>query len=531
MRFLPIYLLLFVLPGWHLPAQPTETFMTSFDPHPEDIRVDKGYVIWSIGDFVYLINGFLNDLGRRQQQLFKIDANTKEIVKMVEFVGPQNDIVIIANTITSDQHILLTGEWLDYDAGNIMRMFLAKLTPDLETVWINYYPNLSTEYLYSDDLTETEAGDYLIYLTEGIGPWPHTSAKLRIIKTDTLGNILFNKVLVDTFLSTNGFGDITPTHDGNFLVSSNVSGTYTDPQNGTLTVNAILHKIDPDANQLWSKSLGYVNFSFQHPTSTSLSGGGAAVMWMKDTATTDPGIQPDFPVMRGLDDEGESTWEHEWNTWGYYGVERIFEAKNGDILGVGFFQDPGAFTNKGKGWLFRTTASGEQLWERFYSDSLIRPWAPKMEMLDMCEMEDGRIAVTGAILDSISVQGIFNFNVVLLVLDSMGCMEPGCSGDNQYLVSASEPLFKRSNLPALNVFPNPSSGSFSVSLPQGWPHRNRPLKLQYLDQSGCHVQESNWPLFEETIRISDFQGAEGVYYLLLYEGNRPVAGGKMVIQN
>jgi hypothetical protein len=222
MRFLPIYLLLFVLPGWHLPAQPTETFMTSFDPHPEDIRVDKGYVIWSIGDFVYLINGFLNDMGRRQQQLFKIDANTKEIVKMVEFVGPQNDIVIIANTITSDQHILLTGEWLDYDAGNIMRMFLAKLTPDLETVWINYYPNLSTEYLYSDDLTETEAGDYLIYLTEGIGPWPHTSAKLRIIKTDTLGNILFNKVLVDTFLSTNGFGDITPTHDGNFLVSSNV---------------------------------------------------------------------------------------------------------------------------------------------------------------------------------------------------------------------------------------------------------------------------------------------------------------------
>ena len=530
MRILFFLTILSVLFGPFVYAQPPETFITSFDPNPDNMfQVDKGKAIWSMDHFVYVINGFVKEEGGRKDQIFKIDANTRQIVKVIEFEGPQGDIVITANAITSDNYILLTGEWLDYSAGFTMRMFLAKLTPDLETVWIQYYPDLMITFLYSEGVAETEAGDYLIYLAEGYGPPPHDHSELRVIKTDTSGTILFNKVLTDTFNVTYGHADLTPSADGNFYVSSKVQDYYVDPLNGTLTVNSILHKIDPDANQLWTKTLGFVKYDIQAPICTSLSGGGGAVMWTNDTLTVDPDIPYQFVLMQGFDPEGNPSWKHEWSQWGFRTVNCILEAGNGDILGVGHYEREG-WPNRGKGWFFRTNSTGELLWERFYSDSLIRPWSPLMEVLDICEMDDGRIAGTGYVLDTNSVQGSFNFNVVLLVLDSMGCQVPGCAGANQYIVSVSEPLFRLPELPVLSVFPNPSSGAFSVTLPQALAARNRPRELRCYDQSGRLLGQYDWPLSSDPFHAEDIPGADGPCYLLLFERHRPVASGKIIIQ-
>lgn len=530
MRTLLICTVFSLLLGLGAFAQTPESFITSFDPNPDNMfQADKGYIILSIGNNVYVTNGFVKEEGGRKNQIFMIDANTRQIVKVVEFEGPQGDLAIIACTVTQDQHILLTGEWRDYNAANTMRMFLAKLTPDLEIVWIKYYPDLAATYLYSDDVEETVNGDYLIYLVEGIGPWPHSGAELRVIKTDTMGNILFNKMLIDTFSRTYGHGDITRTNEGNFYVSSRVQGYYTDPLNGTKIFTGILHKIDPDANQLWTKTLGYVNFDIQAPVCISLSGGGGAVMWMDDTLTVDPDIAWDFILMQGFDPEGNPTWKREWNRWGYRVVNRILEAGNGDILGLGYYER-GGWPNRGKGWLFRTTSSGELLWERVYSDSLIRPWSPLMELFDLCEMDDGRIAATGYVADTNSVEGALNFNVVLLVLDSMGCVEPGCSGSTQYVVSTSEPLFRLADLPVLSVFPNPSSGAFSVALPQTLASLNRPRELRCYDQGGKLLRQFDWPGLTETLHIPDFSEPQGVYHLLLFEGHRPIASAKIMIQ-
>jgi hypothetical protein len=510
-------------------AQPGSTFITSFDPNPQNMfQADKGKAIWSIGKYVYVINGFVkNGNGDRKNQVFMIEADTRQIVKEIEFDGPQGDMAITAYWITSDGYILLSGEWRDKAANFTMRMFLAKLNPDLEIVWINYYPDLSANYLYSEGITETANGNYFLYLAEAPAPEPHPTSELSVIKTDTSGNILMYKMLTDTFTQTAGYGDITPTDDGFFLISSYAIDYYYHPVLGTYRYIAFLHKIDAEGNQLWTRSLNYAKINNQPPHSTSLAGGRGAVVWMKDTITVDPEIAWNFILLNGFDSDGNVTWTHEWNKWPYKIITRIKEASNGDIIGTGFY-GAGGLPNKGKGMVFRLSDSGELRWERHYSDSLLRPWAPQMELLEVCEMEDGRIAATGLVFDYNGEGVPWNPNVVLLVVDSEGCLVPGCAGATQYVTATSEPIFKFDNLPALGFSPNPSSGPTLVSLPESLAAAGGAFELRCYAANGQLLERYDWSSGAPTIQVND-QRTDGLCYLFLFDKRGlPVASGKLL---
>lgn len=513
-------------------AQPGGTFITSFDPNPQNMfQADKGISIWSIGKYVYIINGFRKSgNGDRKNQLYMIDADTRQIVKELEFEGPQGDMTVTAYWVASDGHILLTGEWLDKAANFTMRMFLAKLTPDLEVVWINYYPDLSTNFLYSDGIAETADGDYIMSLAEGPPPAPHATGELSVIKTDTSGTILLHKMLTDTFTETAGYGDIVPTDDGHFLVSSYAYGYYYHPILGTYRDIAVLHKIDADANQLWTKSLNYAKFPLQEPKLVSLAGGGGAVAWMKDTLTNDPEIAWNFILLYGIDGDGNITWTYEWNKWPYKIIYGIKEANNGDILGTGFY-GAGGLPNKGKGMLFRISDNGESIWERHYSDSLLRPWSPQLELLDVCEMQDGRIAATGIVFDYNGEGVPWNPNVVLLVIDSDGCFEPGCAGPTQYVTATSEPIFKFDNLPMLSVSPNPSSGPALISLPETLAAGSGAYELRCYAPNGQLLRRLDWPSGSPNLQIDDWQ-TNGICYIFLFDQRGyPVASGKILFHH
>ncbi len=113
--------------------------------------------------------------------------------------------------LTTDEHILLTGEWRDYN-NTRMRTFIAKLDKDLEIVWINYYPDLFEYHVYGEAIAETPSGDIMLYLTEGKSlptgnPWQTAESWIRMVKTDALGNPIFSKIVQDTFSQTVGVLD------------------------------------------------------------------------------------------------------------------------------------------------------------------------------------------------------------------------------------------------------------------------------------------------------------------------------------
>ncbi len=198
-------------------------------------------------------------------------------------------------------------------------------------------------------------------------------------------------------------------------------------------------------------------------------------------------------------------------------------------MGVGFYRGSTSLA-KGKGWLFRMTNTGELLWEHTYSDSLLRPWSPQLELLDLCEMADGRIAATGIAFDTNSV-ALLNPNVVVLVVDANGCLEPECTGLNQYITSTLEPIFKFPDLLRLTITPNPSNGPVRVTLPTDFVTGNLGYELRCYDLLGNLIRRFNWPQGASVLEIKDVFNTSGAYNLILFAQNRPIATGKLFIQH
>lgn len=510
-----------------LVAQPGEPFVLSFDPNPQSpFKPDKAYRMWSIGNDIYFINGYVEtDEYKRKNQLFKLNADTKQIVDSVNLGALDGDMSTTGYCVTSDGHILLTGEW-QQDGTGIMHLFLTKLTPDLETVWMHFYPDLLPDtYLYAEGLAETDEGDYLIYIAESTTPPPHTWGELRVIRTDSTGAIELNKSLVDTFTQTYGFGDLIKTYDGNFIISSFVIDYYSVPILGTFRYIALLHKIDENANQIWSKALNYTKFDLQMPWCAPRMGGGA-VMWRKDTfpAAAPPELLPGFSLLYGFNNDGETEWQREWNTMGYKFMNRIIEAANGDLIALGYFD---LVNGSGKGLLTRLSSeTGDVIWERRYSDSLVRPWAQYIDLLDVCELADGRIAACGTVLDT-NAMGYLNPNVVVLVFDENGCLEPGCSGQDQYVTGLSNPIIAAPALPLLEISPNPASGPIRIHFP-GHESGNPDAY-----QIRCFASDGRWNTYipwepHATVDLGALGAPSGTYFILLYKNGQPVATGRCI---
>ena len=146
-------------------------------------------------------------------------------------------------------------------------------------------------------------------------------------------------------------------------------------------------------------------------------------MWSRDTFGAPPEIKSGFQELNCIDSDGNTLWRHAWLDQSLRYFYRIITAANGDILGVGAYLHND--DEKGKAVIFRASQAGEILWERHYSDSIQRPWSPYMEMLDICELADGRIAATGVVFDTNAV-GSLNPNIAVLVVGARD--RSGCSG-------------------------------------------------------------------------------------------------------
>jgi hypothetical protein len=108
--------ILVILDCLRIAAQSSDTYLKTFDPNPSNMWVaDKAANVWSIGSYIYVVNGYLNPNEDRIQQIFKINVNTREIVKQIGLTGPEIDLAIAEPAgycLTADQHILLMNELL-----------------------------------------------------------------------------------------------------------------------------------------------------------------------------------------------------------------------------------------------------------------------------------------------------------------------------------------------------------------------------------------------------------------------------------
>jgi hypothetical protein len=505
-------------------SQELETWFQSIDPNPADeFQTDLGKFILAHGNNLYLVNGYFADANyNRMDDIICVNAQTKEVVKQITLSGPQIDIALTDIVLTKDNHLLFTGEWRDIESGNYrMKFFIAKYTLDLEAVWTNFYPDFGSNYYYSDGIVEMTDGNILLSVVDSEHPSPTNAAELRLIKTDAVGNYLSTRLLEDTLTYTGGRGSITVTADSNYFVSSNSADVV--PATNLGTNLGIMHKVNSEGVPLWSRELNRNTFFLPtNPRSLALRNGNQVVLWYKDTITTNPLINPDFSVMYCYDPAGVPLWTKEWNLWGYDGIYRIIQAANGDILGVGYFDFPGAAS---RNVIFRLNEAGEQIWERRFCDSLLYQKPYRVFLTDLCELPDGRIALTGISFDPTADGTDTNANVALLVLDEQGCLEPGCTGANQYVTETWTPVAALPGLLALRISPNPAGAVARVQLGA------KGGELLCYSSSGALQGRFPAPAGGASVDIQVSDWPAGQYFLLHRAGGRLLGQGKLLVQH
>ncbi len=387
---------------------------------------------------------------------------------------------------------------------------------------------------YGTDVCVTPEGDILMYGDYSRyenGDWQETEC--YVLKTDANGNLLWYKEIKDDYLGTLAYGNLTPTSDGNYIAST--LARYPLPTGNWMRVYYQYVKINGDGDVLWKKVLIDVPNDNQLPFTAATTDGGFVTAMQKDTFLADKGFGP-FRNLRWYDQNEVLKKEYHWNNWSYrYSTNDLLTTQNDEIIAVGI-----VVTDAGRGQSFieRYSAEGELIWERIYNDSLARPWQGAfLAFVSVTELDDHRFAITGIVTDSVDTVAHpnwppLNFNVLFVVLDSLGCLEPGCDGVLQ-VITALENFQELAPLdvPLLRLSPNPAADHVVVQLPEQTRSQLDRGVLTCYDLQGRMVQTWSWPQNNSNQMDLDLTGLSmGSYFLVLTNGGYPVGSGKLIIQ-
>jgi len=523
-------------------AQELPSYFGSYNPHVGgyDLPIyDFGKVILESDGNILVVNGFNNPYSQgRADQLILFDGRDFSVKKQVDVTQPQGDISIADGCHSPQGGVVFTGHWFDF-TDNVNRAFILKYNENLEFEWVNLFPELDSlgVELFTYGISPTESKGYMIaqsqYDTE-LQPGDRTS--LNFIKTDSLGQIVSIKNYgLDSFKNVYGLGDLSSTYDGQFIASFLVkdrSGNY----------KGIVQKIDQEGNIIWSQSKSFWSQNGQLPHSCPLSSGGTVMAYSVDTLITfedDDFWLSSYIGVFGFDADGQDAWQQKWihmDNGSHSRLTRIVQAKNGDILTIAYWG--GDRTPSGRrlplSIVSRSSPDGEILWKRHYQDTLNRGMRRDgVTFLGITDLKDKRIAITGYAIDSsdhpLAGDGGIDPNVLLMVLDSMGCLEPGCGDEVQVITSAEDwHVIGRLEVDPLRITPNPVRSEMTIR----WSGKEQAALLDrdqliVYDMKGQSVYQESWDLREKTIWVS--QWPSGTYTVLHLRNGIPISRGRAVI--
>jgi hypothetical protein len=528
-------------------GQSQESYLGSIDPH-SDVGIpyaDKGSVIRSHHNSIFIKNGYRLPVFGRANNLIKIDKSNLEVSKIITITGIHGDFTVTDFIISTDDFVYLTGEWYDTIQSD-MQIFIAKYDMDLNEIWTHYLEDLAgetrEEHAYS--ICETSYGGIAVAYTtkERFTNRPY----LNVFTADKDGNLGLNRRIASPVLAQNiGRGNIYLGPDGNYLISSYL-GDYafeiSPYSESSIREASLIQKLNPLLDTIWSRYTPGSSslIRYQNPLSTITDEGNLAVAWIRDTFVR-PEIDNPYtylPRYYGVDcydTDGNHIWKYDRVEYNVSHVS-LTTAANGDIIAAGYHTNLFIWDNWYKAWIYRLSPRGELKWSRIYNDSIRRHYDPfrfPINPTAVTELDDGRIALTGWIIDESDhpqSNGI-NPNVLLMVLDSMGCLIPGCTGEHQVIDSTSSVLhIPQPEILQLHVYPNPVLYQATVSLPESISRDfGQGLVLQAYDAQGRKIWEDRWDGIARQLNTDNWPS--GLVYLICIHQGIPMAGTKIIIHS
>jgi len=260
-------------------------------------------------------------------------------------------------------------------------------------------PDGSSYYCYFDAVKQTTDGGYIIVGQK----WKDDDSDLVLIKTDGSGNEEWRKIFgdsgsIDGGMSVQqttdggyilgGFKNITiawlvkTDGNGNLLWEKTFGGKYDDTircvretndesyilagSTGTYGTgfgneDYWLIKTDDDGNEMWNKTFGGGDWEYASSVRQTTDGGYIIAGWRESyDGNTDAWlIKTDF--------EGNVIWEKIFGDNGRDYVRCIEQTIDGGYIAAGIkdriYDEP----ESGKGWLIKTDADGNKLWEKVFT--------------------------------------------------------------------------------------------------------------------------------------------------------------------
>lgn len=331
-------------------------------------------------------------------------------------------------------------------------------------------------------------------------------SQVWLVKTDSTGNVLWEKFYGGS--KNESAISIVRTKDEGFMLFGQTESI------GSGMKDAYLIKVDSVGNLIWEKAYGtyWSEYSVQGITSAS----GGYYFWgsaQDDDAVTQFPTYEKSSYITKIDKNGNVLWSktlfQDYSK--FIEIAEVKETNDGkSLLLVGFKDIP--YTDLMAGWIAKLDSSGNILWERFHLNPNNNDLGARLFNFEV--LDDGRIACTGA-GDTPGSIYLNQENYWLLVVDSFGCLIPGC--DTVTSVNSVLVDYKK-----IYPYPNPATNSVTFNID----NNQVGAVINFYDLHGNEVLQYQLDAERTTIQLDL---PNGMYFYLINEINGTTQKGKLIV--
>ena len=494
-------------------------FFTTFDPYPSlTYLAQSGNTLAYADSFFYVGSGYVQLDNQRVMTINKLTADGK-LIKSRDIKGPKTDISLWPFPYFSEQnqtfvHPISYSLYDTLPALGTYNAGLVRTDTALNLEMTSFLTDDVVNTIFAASVLPTEDGGYVFNT-------PIQHGYDQVVKVDHDGKFEWNLVIPDDSLYFYKRGYMVQTEDEHCLLASMTDYPPGKPPFGfgQLTV---MTKFTSNGQILWQKTMPPI---WRDPGGSlkmsPLKNGNIAYLHLTDSLFSES-AQP--YRLYGIDSLANILWQVDWRHLpGVKTIANIQTTADGDILGCGWLDYTHLTAqNATLAWVFKVSADGQKLWDRFYSGDELVPWRANIWFEYMTEMPDGRIAITGAFEDEPTIHVI---NPLLVVLDENGCLDPLDCPNNEVIYVNTTEKAKEEVFP-LTLSPNPTSGLSTLTLPSSLALNGLTIEVHSIHGKQMFQKEIQQKQME--LDLSAF-GA-GLYFVTLKKQGLVIGSSKLFLE-
>ncbi len=334
---------------------------------------------------------------------------------------------------------------------------LVRLNAQLDTVFVRTYTDTNVNFDDIYDCAIMPDGTYWIAGERSGAIYSPSNDSALIMHIDNAGNLLWAKTYKTTFYGIDyQFSSLQTLPNGNVLASASIVNPKVATV-GLISQNYTLNSpwfiiMDTVGNIL--KDTVYTTHYGGCPAIVDKNGGYFIWGYLDSLITNNPLDEQNFPdFVAHLDTNFRMTWIRNFaDNNAHYNINVIRQLHDKDYLIVG--------DNNGYwGWAAKINSiTNTIIWDHnyYYIDST----TGFDYLVDGLELPNGNIIMTGSTMNP-NEPNAYKQDVWIIEVDSNGCEVPGCGPGIDTTTNVGNVV----NVVNVIIYPNPTSGNFTVSAP------------------------------------------------------------------